>query len=209
MVPLSALQNREGLPASERLLIKVAACTWTNDRETLSECVRRCREVGVPRSQLEEVLLQTILFCGFPRAITAFGTLEEEWATTSPSTGGHVAVSQQRAAGEGLFDAIYGDNSKNVKALLQRHHGELHDFILDAAYGRILTRPGLDTRIRELVAVAVLALADQVPQMIAHGRGALRLGAGVREVREAIFTAIEDDENTEKMMALVQREPRD
>ena len=207
MATLSTLLDREGLPTSERLLIKIATCTWTDDREVLSDCVRRCRSEGMSRDLLEEVLLQAILFCGFPRAITAFGTLKEEWPTASPPLGGHLAPSQQREAGVGLFDAIYGKNCESIKELLRSYHSELHDFILDAAYGRILTRPGLETRIRELVAVGVLALADQIPQLIAHGRGALRLGASAQEVREAIFTAIEDDEKTEEMMLLIRRKP--
>jgi 4-carboxymuconolactone decarboxylase len=83
--------------------------------------------------------------------------------------------------------------------MLRGCHGELHDFVLDTAYGRILSRPGLSPRMRELIAVGVLALTDQVPQMIAHGRGARKFGATVDELREAIYTGVEDEDRTSQL----------
>ncbi len=47
--------------------------------------------------------------------------------------------------------------------------------------------------------LSVLALTDQVPQMIAHGRGARKFGATVDELREAIYTGVEDEDRTSQL----------
>ena len=87
--------------------------------------------------------------------------------------------------------------------MLAQHHGELHDFVLQAAYGRILTRPGLTARQRELLAVSALASLEQKPQLIAHARGALRCGATAGEVSEALYTALRDEAATARLMGSV------
>ena len=53
--------------------------------------------------------------------------------------------------------------------MLASFHREFHDFVLEAAYGRILTRPGLDAGTRELLAVTALASLDQKPQLTGSG----------------------------------------
>ena len=66
---------------------------------------------------------------------------------------------------------------------------KLYRETLEAAYGRVLARPGLSVRTRELLAVAALQALAQKPQLIAHGRGALRCGADRDEVRAALRCA--------------------
>jgi alkylhydroperoxidase/carboxymuconolactone decarboxylase family protein YurZ len=82
--------------------------------------------------------------------------------------------------------------------MLRSYHEELHDFVLDAAYGRILARPHLDARVRELIAVGLLAAQDQPRQFAGHARGALNLGATRREVEEVVASVIEQPEQAEQ-----------
>jgi 4-carboxymuconolactone decarboxylase len=199
MLELEALMRRAGLRPEERLLIKIQACIWPGDHEGLAACLQLCRTLGVARSDVEEVLLQGVLFCGFPRIVNAFRVLNDEWPSTAAPAGGALPPEERERAGLDLFDAIYAGNANGVKAMLRGCHSELHDFVLDTAYGRILSRPGLSPRMRELIAVGVLALTDQVPQMIAHGRGARKFGATVDELREAIYTGVEDEDRTSQL----------
>jgi alkylhydroperoxidase/carboxymuconolactone decarboxylase family protein YurZ len=76
--------------------------------------------------------------------------------------------------------------------MLRGFHPDLHDFVLESAYGRVLSRPGLPPAERELLAVGSLAAMEQIPQMIAHARGARRFGASREAVQEAMFTAFGD-----------------
>ena len=61
-------------------------------------------------------------------------------------------------------------------------HPELAEWILADGYGRVLSRPGLTIRERELIVVAVLAALRLPKQLESHVRGARRVGATGREV---------------------------
>ena len=189
---LDALLARDGLPIDERLLIRMMACLWPGDQDGLRACVVAARDRDVSRTSIEELFLQGVLFCGFPRIVNGFRVLNEEWPVDTPPTGGGLPVAEQRAAGREMFDTIYGDNAPDVHAMLRGYHEEFHDFVLESAYGRVLSRPGLSPRVRELIAVGILAQTEQVPQLIAHGRGARKFGASADAVREAIYTATGD-----------------
>ncbi len=179
--------ERRGLSRAERVLLAAMASIAAADWQLLAHCIHAGRRERLERRLLEETLLQAVLFFGFPRAVTAFGELDREWPRAGTADNEALPAEQQPTAGRALFDRIYGDRSAAVRAMLRSHHPELHDFVLTAAYGRILTRPGLTSRQRELLAVTALQATDQVPQLIAHARGALHCGADEHEVREAML----------------------
>ncbi len=91
-----------------------------------------------------------------------------------------------------MFEGVYGGNADSVFGLLGEFHADFRSFVLEVAYGRILARPGLSGRIRELLAVAALAASDQRRQFAGHARGALHLGATIDELREVLATVFDD-----------------
>lgn len=187
---LDAMLDRDGLAPGLRLLVHAGICTARAQWDSLAHTCAVARDRGVPRGELEETLLQGVLFFGFPRSVTAFETLLRTWPTECGPRGGGLPRDDWPAAGHALFDAIYDRNAPAVHAMLESCHGEFHDFVIEAAYGRVLSRPGLDPRRRELIAVGALAALDQTPQLVAHARGARRFGATQDELREALVTAL-------------------
>jgi len=201
---IQPLLARDGLPAQTRALVGAAAAVWRADWSKLAAWTDGARAHAAPRAALEETLLMCVLFCGFPRAITAWGVVDEAWPAEEPPTGGALPADEQASAGSALFTAIYGDNDAQVRAMLRGYHGELHDFVLEAAYGRILTRPALAAATRELVAVGVLAAQGQRRQFLGHARGAQHLGATREQLREVLWTALDGDESlVDEWLALV------
>lgn len=198
--PPRALLERPGLHPHTRLLIGVQAAILPGDWQGLRPWLDLAREHGLPRADVEEALLQAILFAGFPRVVHAFDVLTERWPAPTPPRGGEVPSGQRREAGLQLFRRIYAGNADAVLVKLGEGHEELRDFVLEAAYGRILARPGLDAARRELLAVGMLALLRQPPQLVAHGRGAMRVGASAEEVAEALWTVLQDDEEVAATM---------
>lgn len=184
---------RPGLEPTLRALVCAQVATHRGDWSRLEQTVRVARGHGCTRDDLAEGLLQGVLFYGFPRSITAFEVLSTTWPTDAPPRGGSLPAAAQAAAGRSLFGAIYGRNAATVAAMLESFHGELHDFVLDVAYGRILSRPALSARAREIVATAMLGAMQQTPQMVAHGRGAVHFGADLATLGEALFTALAPD----------------
>ena len=72
--------------------------------------------------------------------------------------------------------------------------------MLEDAYGRILSRPGIDVTTRELLAVAALAALSQIPQLVAHARGALQFGAGGDATRAAMRIGGLDEQRAEEAL---------
>jgi alkylhydroperoxidase/carboxymuconolactone decarboxylase family protein YurZ len=190
---IETLLARPGLAPAVRTLVGAAVSTWRAAWPTLGAWVAAGRACGQRRADFEETLLQAVLFCGFPRAITAFEHLHAAWPPAAPPAGGAVPAEHQADAGRALFHRVYGRNTEPVAAMLRSYHADLHAFVLDVAYGRVLARPHLDARVRELLAAALLAVQDQPRQFAAHARGALRCGASETELHEAVWTALEDD----------------
>ncbi len=194
---------RPGLPPPVRLLVLTMVGIWRADWDTVQAAAATGRQLGMPRSEFEEVLLQAVLFCGFPRVVTAFEQLAVVWPAERAPAGGALPVAEQAAAGRALFAAIYGRNDVAVRTMLQGYHQEFHDFVLEAAYGRILARPGLSPQIRELLATGVLAAMDQLRQFVAHARGALQFGSSRAELREVLVTVFGDVPATDEWLQRV------
>ena len=193
MVNTDSLLQRPGLPPGLRLLVLFKACIWPGDTALQSDLIERAAGVGLSRSELEETILQATLFFGFPRAVSAFEVLNERWPIDNPPSASGSSEPERMAAGRQLFASIYGRNDMAVRELLGSFHGEFHDFVLEAAYGRILSRPGLSPRTREILAVAALSQLNQWPQLVAHARGAMHFGASELDLTETLYTLTRDE----------------
>jgi 4-carboxymuconolactone decarboxylase len=134
---------------------------------------------GASLERLDETLLQLIPFAGYARAINAFAVLQD----LAP----HEVRDRGRAGGllrkgEAVCRRIYGPMYEKMISKMRRFHPDLARWILEDGYGKVLSRPVLSLRERELLAVAVLAALKLPLQRESHMRGALRVGASRREV---------------------------
>jgi 4-carboxymuconolactone decarboxylase len=182
----------EPVPRIHHLAV-IGAAIWSADWPRLRAAAAAARADGTPRADVEETLLQGVLFCGFPRVVTAFEELQAAWPSDTPPRPGALPAGEQVEAGRALFAAIYGRNAASVAAMLQSFHPDFHAFVLEVAYGRVLSRPGLAARDRELIGAGVLAVQGQMRQFVAHARGALHLGATRAELRGVLGAALGAD----------------
>jgi len=72
--------TRPGLPRKTRSLITIAMMVALNRTEELRLHLRAAANNGVTRKEIQEVLLQTAIYCGVPAANSAFRTAEEVFA---------------------------------------------------------------------------------------------------------------------------------
>ena len=180
-----------GLSDADRRLVRLSVAMCTGNWEALRE-VRRGAPPGEPDRRWREAMLQAHLFAGFPRVVEACGVLAEEGGLGAPDEDETRPQGDRFEAGRALFERIYAGRAADVRAALQGFHPTLERWIEGHAYGRVLARDGLSADRRELLAVACLAaLANQEPQLAAHARGALRVGASVRELTETLDTVAE------------------
>jgi 4-carboxymuconolactone decarboxylase len=90
---------------------------------------------------------------------------------------------------------------QNIRAL----HPALDAWMITDGYGKVLSRPGLDLRTRELCIVAACAASAQQRQLHSHLHGALNAGATVAEV-ESTLDSLGDlvtEEDLEKYRSLL------
>ena len=72
--------SRPGLPKKTRSLITIAMMVALNRTEELRLHLRASVNTGVTRAEIQEVLLQTAIYCGVPAANHAFQVAEEVFA---------------------------------------------------------------------------------------------------------------------------------
>lgn len=176
-------------------LVRLAAAVARGDDELVGARCREAAAAGTPAVWVDELLLQSVLMVGYPRALGAArvwrGTVGAP--ASSMEDGGDVGrVPQWAARGEQLCRTIYGDNYAKLRDNVRQLHPALDAWMVVEGYGRTLGRPGLDLVRRELCVIAQVAVLGAAPQLHSHLRGALNAGAAAQLVDSALDLALPD-----------------
>lgn len=182
----------------------------------LEEAARACGEGTLTPGELEEALLQSYLFVGFPAALAAMSAWRERIGRGPAKDPTDPLAPVERAAdrearGEEVCRTIYGPLYEKLRANVRRLHPDLDRWMIREGYGKVLGRPGLGLADRELCNVALLAAAARGPQLHSHLRGALRAGAGPDAVERALgagLSRLEDADRRASLEALWRRVQR-
>ena len=177
-------------PASgvhHRLLCRTAAIAATGDTEDLTHIIRSALRHGVSSEHVYETLLQTYLFAGFPVALESLSLLYD----IAPDVHMHRAVEDVdletfHTRGTVACAAIYTDVFQKMQQRLSAVSPELASWMIVEGYGKVLSRPALDLRTRELINIAILCVRNQPRQLYSHLRGACNLGATNEDIHDAI-----------------------
>lgn len=185
MRPVESVQHslRE-LDSPTRALVRLAAVVATGSEHTVRAMMPAAAS-QIPHAWVEELLLQTYLFAGFPRALNAM----REWRRVQPAPvvdRESIDSEQQQADGEATCSAVYGAMYDRLRENIRALHPQLDDWMINEGYGKVLSRPGLDLQRRELCIVAACAADDQDRQLHSHLRGALNVGVAPSVVSSAI-----------------------
>jgi 4-carboxymuconolactone decarboxylase len=166
------------LDDATRVLIQLSAAVAASDEATVRYWLGRASR-DAPPVHVEELLLQSYLFCGFPRALNA----TREWRRVSqrlaPSTDEAEEVelaAEWRERGEQTCAAVYGEMYERLRLNVRDLHPALDTWMVVDGYGKVLGRPGLDLPRRELCVVAACAAMGQDRQLHSHLHGALNVG---------------------------------
>ena len=186
------------LDAKTVALVRAAAALAEGHITELEQRFRDARAAGVPDLWVEELLLQSLLLVGYPLALVAFGVWREVTgpiARGGDSAGEELAHEEWQAwaeRGAQVCAAVYGRAYHKLLVNLRSLHPALEDLVLVDAYGKVIGRPGLDMKRRELCTVAAIAVLGTAQQLHSHLRGALNTGA-TREEIEAVLALVEPD----------------
>jgi 4-carboxymuconolactone decarboxylase len=181
-----------------RALVRLAASLTTEDGAQV-QAMDRAAAVDAPAA--EEVLLQSYLFLGYPVALNALGLWRRRTGRPAlPSLDqGEEAEGPAlwRRRGAEVCRAVYGDHYERLRELMGQIHPELDRWAVVEGYGKVLGRPGLELRVRELCVAALLSGTTATRQLHSHLRGCLNVGAAPDEV-EAMLDAVRDITGSER-----------
>lgn len=147
---------------------------------------------------VEEVILQTYLFAGFPRALNAAREWRRISGRAAPETdeGTSLDLALWTSRGEATCETVYGPFYTRLRKNIRDLHPALDAWMIVEGYGKVLGRPQLDLARRELCIIAACAVAKQDRQLHSHLHGALHTGTHP-DVVTAALGALTDllDEN--------------
>lgn len=173
--------------AGRAALLAVAAALGTRDAARLSAALAEAAR-SAEATAVEEVILQSHLFVGFPDALNALAAWRDVSGRPAPldTTDDPDGWTER---GERVCAAVYGANYARLRENVRALHPDFEGWMVTGGYGRVIGRPGLDLVTRELAIAALLAAWDAPRQLHSHLRGALNVGATAAEVDEAVEAA--------------------
>lgn len=175
------------LAPAERSLVRVSAALAAGREEALRSALADAAGAAGP-VEVEEALLQSYLFLGYPTALAALVL----WREMSPAPGAEASPDDWPGwarRGAALCHRVYSTRYRELRANVRRLHPDMERWMVVEGYGKVLGRPGLDPLVREYCIVALLAVADAGPQLYSHLRGALNLGAPADALVETLEVA--------------------
>ena len=186
------MAKQDFLDLQTRTLVGFAAAIAQGDEPELRERVGTLRENQVPNVWVEELLLQSVLMAGYPRALIALGIWRKVARVAAPETDPDIDYSgaaEWVRRGEETCAKVYGENYRRLRENIRALHPAIDAWMIAEGYGRTLSRPGLDLQRRELCIVAQMAVLDAPRQLHSHLRGALNAGASFEQV-EAVLSVV-------------------
>jgi 4-carboxymuconolactone decarboxylase len=195
--------TKAGLDPQTLALVRIATATAGGEEPVLRERMIAARAAGVPALWVEELLLQTFLNVGYPLALVAFGVWRQ---VAGPVTDGGESIAHpewERWTERGVEACaqVYGRTYHKLLLNLRALHPAIEPLVVVDAYGKILGRPGLDPKRRELCTLAAIAMLNAPRQLNAHLRGALNTGS-TREEVDAVLAVVESELTKERALKL-------
>ncbi|CAN5768036.1 hypothetical protein BH23GEM3_BH23GEM3_14780 [soil metagenome] len=174
--------------AARESLIGVAVAIATREEAVIRAALRRAVR-HADRGAVDEVILQSHLFVGFPDALNALQAWREIGGTSPARPDPEEEPVLWERRGAEVCAAVYGGNYAKLRENVSALHPDLDRWMVVGGYGRVIGRGGLDLATRELCIAALLAVWGVPRQLHSHLRGALNAGASVAEVDHAVQIA--------------------
>lgn len=172
----------------ERALVRLAAVIAAgSEADVRRELARAGQEARV--EWIEEVILQSYLFAGFPRTLNAAREWRKVSGREAPLTDEGERLDRAdewRRQGEATCAVVYGPFYERLRHNIRALHPALDTWMIVEGYGKVLSRPALDLARRELCIVAACAASRQERQLHSHLHGALHAGASETTITDTL-----------------------
>lgn len=191
--------------AATRALVRLAARIASGTEGEVRSALAEAQGVAAPYAWVEEVILQSHLFSGFPRALNAAREWRKLYGVQGKGQGAAQGGYEEfRLQGEETCAKVYGRFYSKLRQNIVDLHPELDRWMIVEGYGKVLSRPGLDLGRRELCIVAACAASGQDRQLHSHLHGARNVGVPDNAVGAALdaLEGVVDAANLARAVAL-------
>lgn len=173
--------------ACERAIAMYSAAVALCDDEILAGAIAAGSRFGLKDDDFYEIVLQSYLFLGFPRMLSAAENLSRVYP------GKHDGLLTERISpeesrswfedGTKLCRKVYADKYDVLMNKVAMIGPEIFRWMIIEGYGKVLSRPALDIVSREMSIIAFLMMEDRAKQLQSHIMGALNVGASVELIK--------------------------
>jgi len=191
--PRAAQGTVHELPTPLRHAVRIAGAIAGAGEKTLRVVMTEALGEIEP-SIVDEIVIQSYLFAGFPRTLNAARCWRTVSGFAAPATDPVASapnLDEWRRQGEKTCAVVYGESYEPLRENVRALHPALDEWMIADGYGKVLSRPGLELRIRELCIVAACAVTCQQRQLHSHLHGALNAGSDVAEIG-AVLDSLSD-----------------
>lgn len=181
-------ETLSGIDKETRHLVRVAAAI-AGAGEQKMRAVIDAAAGNVNPVAMDEVVLQSYLFAGFPRTLNAARMWRAASGETAPEDDAAAELKNDSdwiERGVETCRTVYGGSYDLLRENIRALHPALDSWMIADGYGKVLSRPELDLKTRELCIVAACAAAGQQRQLHSHLHGALNSGARTEEIHGAL-----------------------
>lgn len=168
------------------LFPQIAVSSALNEFKLLRSYILQAKSEKIPFSKIYETLLQNYLFAGYPSALSSLKILKEYFPNKRLPEVADMNLYHFRRKGEERCRKVYGNKFEKLIRNIKSFSPELAEWLVLEGYGKVLGRPGLSFKERELCIVAVLAAMKFENQLYSHIIGAIKAGASIEEIQMVI-----------------------
>ncbi|MCX6826244.1 MAG: hypothetical protein NTV06_03090 [candidate division Zixibacteria bacterium] len=164
-----------------RLISLLSAAIAISNPDLIKAILQYMQEAKIRTRTIYETILQSYLFLGFPRTIEAILVYYEVYGSFRGKADlkeiSRREVEQWFSEGTRLCRRIYGKNYERLKGKILTVSPDIFRWIIIEAYGKVLSRPGMTQRERELAGVSTLIVERRERQLVSHIMGSINVGA--------------------------------
>ncbi len=193
-------QKSTPLTQKEKSLVSISSYTAQGKVDDLQKALNEGLDAGLTINEINEALVQLYAYCGFPRSLTALGTLRTV-VDERKENGITDEVGKEVKANDNVEDK-YEQGKKVLEELMQRPlsrptpgFGEtprMDTFLKEHLFADIFSSDVLDYRTREIVTISALAsLTGAEPQLGAHLGMGMNVGVTADNLKD-IFSVIQN-----------------
>jgi len=169
----------------------LSAAIAGRDEPSVRAIMSSALEAAIAPETIDEIILQTHLFLGFPAMIEASRTFADVSGRRHDTRRLPEAYTAEECRawnkdGTEKIRHIYGAAFDRLVGYINSFSPQILVWMINDGYGQVLSRPGASFTLRELSVVATLTVTSYENQLRAHIRGTLNVGADATLIERVI-----------------------